>query len=241
MNGTIERLLELQALDGEIAELTAERDERPATLERERKEVAAAKVRLDAARKAESEVKVKIDKLSVDIAARNEQIAKRRQSTFAPKVGNKEYQALQNEIASIQAENGLTEEKILELMETSDELAQRTRDAQEDLADHEKRLVDAQRRVDEQVGAFDRRIAELKEQRAGKVPGVSGDALARYERVAKTYPGNAVVSVTGGYCQGCYMNVTMHDVTLILRSDEVRTCKSCQRILYVANPGDFLG
>jgi hypothetical protein len=36
------------------------------------------------------------------------------------------------------------------------------------------------------------------------------------------------------------MQVTMQDVALILRADRLHQCKTCQRILYVPNPGDWI-
>jgi predicted nucleic acid-binding Zn-ribbon protein len=42
----------------------------------------------------------------------------------------------------------------------------------------------------------------------------------------------AVVEVTGGICQGCYMNIPPQLWNEIIRSEKINLCPSCQRILY---------
>jgi uncharacterized protein len=44
------------------------------------------------------------------------------------------------------------------------------------------------------------------------------------------------VQVTGGICQGCYMNIPPQLWNEIIRSEKVNLCPSCQRILHYKTP-----
>jgi hypothetical protein len=56
--------------------------------------------------------------------------------------------------------------------------------------------------------------------------------ITRYELIFARRGGTAVVEVTGGICQGCYMNIPPQLWNEIIRSEKVNLCPSCQRILY---------
>ncbi len=61
---------------------------------------------------------------------------------------------------------------------------------------------------------------------------VRGDLISRYELIFSRRGGTAVVEVSGGICQGCYMNIPPQLWNEIIKSDKVNLCPSCQRILY---------
>ena len=65
---------------------------------------------------------------------------------------------------------------------------------------------------------------------------IDASLMSRYELIFSRRGGNAVVQVTGGICQGCYMNIPPQLWNEIIRSDKVNLCPSCQRILYYKAP-----
>ena len=186
------------------------------------------------------EAQTKVDRLNTVLLSREELIRKHEQAMLAPKIGNKEYKAIQNEIASVKADNALTEEQVLEAMEEVDECARDVEEARRELAGHEAALGEAERRVETEVGQFDRRIEELAAEREARLAELPGEVTTVYEKVHAARGSSVVAAVSEGYCQGCYMQVTMQDVALILKGGKLRQCKTCQRILYVPNPADWI-
>ncbi len=240
MNDTIEKLLEIQILDGKIIELEVERDKRPEALAREQAEVETGQAKVEAAVVRRKEVQVTIDGLNKVLMGRDEAIKKLELSMLAPKIGNKEYKAIQNQIASIKADNELTEEEVLEAMEALDRMAEEVTAAERELAGHEAALREAQNRVENEVGLFNRQIDEIRDERKEKTDSIPSEILAVYDRVVLARGSSAVAAVKEGYCEGCYMTVTMQDVALILKGNKLQQCKTCQRILYVPNPQDWI-
>ena len=101
-------------------------------------------------------------------------------------------------------------------------------------------LEDAKRRVDTEVVQFNRQIVEIREDRDARAAAIPAEVMTVYDKVVLARGASAVAPVTEGYCQGCYMTVTTQDVALILKGNKLQQCKTCQRILYVPNPGDWI-
>ncbi len=240
MNEIIEKLLDVQILDGKIIELEEERDKRPEALAREQAAVEKGQAEVEAAVTRRKEGQVAIDGFNKILMGREEAIKKLELSMLAPKIGNKEYKAIQTQIASIKADNELTEEEMLEAMEALDRLAEAVTDAERRLGGHEAALREAESRVENEVGLFNRQIDEIRQERDEKTSTVPGEVLIVYDRVVLARGSSAVAPVTDGYCQGCYMTVTTQDVSLILKGNKLQQCKTCQRILYIPNPGDYI-
>ena len=237
---TIETLLEIQELDGKIDELRTERDERPKALRRELVAVEAGQIRVDEIDQRRKEAEAGIGRLNTVLRGREEQIHKHEKSLLAPKITNKEYKAIQNEIESIRADNARTEEQILEEMERGDEIVAEIEAAQGDHRGHEAALEEAKRRVDTEVAKFDEMIAEVDGKRALCLERLESEVIRVYERVNAARGASVVAAVTEGFCQGCYMQVTTQDITRIIKGGKMHQCKTCQRILYVPNPGDLM-
>jgi predicted nucleic acid-binding Zn-ribbon protein len=240
MNEIIEKLLEIQELDGKIRELTIERDKRPEALAREKASVEEGRTRVEEQEARRREGQVTIEGLNKVLMGREEQIRKLELSLLAPKISNKEYKAIQTQIASVKADNALTEEEILEAMEDLDRLSEKVEEATRELAGHEAALEEAGERVTNEVGLFDRQIEEIREQRRAKAAEVPGEVMGVFDRVSRARGASAVAPVIDGHCQGCYMTVTTQDVAQILRGHKLQQCKTCQRILYVPNPQDWI-
>jgi len=69
---------------------------------------------------------------------------------------------------------------------------------------------------------------------------VPAEALHVFDRLAETYEGEAMAPVIEEdrrrmeyICGGCYMQIPVEKVNLLISSDELVRCSSCARILYV--------
>src|SRR4029077_6239389 len=83
-----------------------------------------------------------------------------------------------------------------------------------------------------QISGIDRAVSEAATRRQGIAAQIARDLISRYELIFSRRGGTAVVEVSGGICQGGYMNIPPQLWNEIIRSEKVHLCPSCQRILY---------
>jgi predicted nucleic acid-binding Zn-ribbon protein len=144
---------------------------------------------------------------------------------------SKEYMAAQREIE--QRREGLVarEAEIAKLVEAVEAkkklLADRATDVQALRDSIEKDGEAARGRMAELQGKIDEQRAERDKLAAGVKP----EVLKRYSTI-RMRRGLAVVSVRGGTCQGCNMNIPPQLYNVLQRGLSIETCPSCHRIIY---------
>jgi uncharacterized protein len=148
----------------------------------------------------------------------------------------KELQALQREIDQIRQANGEAEEELLNLMVEIDGLKAEIRDKQETLLAAQQDWQQKQEALQAQIAAIDQAVEKASMRRQSIAQAIDAGLMSRYQLIFSRRGGTAVVEVTGGICQGCYMNIPPQLWNEIIRSDKVNLCPSCQRILYYKAP-----
>jgi predicted nucleic acid-binding Zn-ribbon protein len=144
----------------------------------------------------------------------------------------KELQALQREIDLIKQSNSELEEELIALMEATDAIKADMQAKQEEMAQMQQEWQKKQEEMQAQISGIDRAVSEAASRRKTIASQVAGDLISRYELIFARRGGTAVVEVTGGICQGCYMNIPPQLWNEIIKSEKVTLCPSCQRILY---------
>jgi predicted nucleic acid-binding Zn-ribbon protein len=76
-------------------------------------------------------------------------------------------------------------------------------------------------------------VSEAAARRQSIASQLANDLISRYELIFARRGGTAVVEVSGGICQGCYMNIPPQLGNEIIKSEKLHLCPSCNRILYV--------
>ena len=145
---------------------------------------------------------------------------------------SKELMALQREIDLIKQGNSEREEELIKLMEETDRANSEIKGKEEELAKLQAEWDRAQKELRSQITGIDQAVLEAATRRQTIAAQVAGDLISRYELIFSRRGGTAVVEVTGGICQGCYMNVPPQLWNEIIRSEKVHLCPSCQRILH---------
>ena len=158
----------------------------------------------------------------------------------------KELQALQREIDQIRQNNGVLEEEIIRLLEEIDGIKAEVEAKRVDLAAVQEGWRQKQEELQAQISGIDEAVASATARRKNIASQVAGDLISRYELIFARRGGTAVVEVTGGICQGCYMNIPPQLWNEIIKSEKIHLCPSCQRILYrkpseTQNNGAVLG
>ena len=145
---------------------------------------------------------------------------------------SKELMALQREIDLIKQGNSEREEELIKLMEETDRANSEIKGKEEELAKLQAEWDQEQEELRSQITGIDQAVSEAATRRQTIAAQVAGDLISRYELIFSRRGGTAVVEVTGGICQGCYMNVPPQLWNEIIRSEKVHLCPSCQRILH---------
>jgi uncharacterized protein len=226
------RLIDLQKADSAATQTGKKRDEIDAKARESEKLLAASKAAEDAAHKAAQESKSHLHTFEMDLKEREGRI-----QTLNGKLGgatsNKEYQSILMEIATVKAENGKIEEKILLAMDEVDAKEKAWEAAKAKTRETEGVVKSAKAEVDRRRAEFEAELAAKKAERDAIAAALPAEALRIYERIraGNRTTGIAVVPVHGEYCQGCQMSITSQELSDLVGGTKIVLCRSCQRIL----------
>ena len=144
----------------------------------------------------------------------------------------KELQALQREIDQIKLGNSQLEEEVIKLLEEAESYASALRAKEEELKQLEAAWREKQGEIEAQVAGIERAVAEASALRQAIATRLNRELIERYELIFSRRGGMAVVTVSDGICQGCYMNIPPQLWNEIIKSEKLILCPSCHRILY---------
>jgi predicted nucleic acid-binding Zn-ribbon protein len=232
----LERLIQLQRLDTIIAEARAAITQHPQKL-------AALDARLDQATRAVESLKEQLKanhdrrrELEKDVALYQGRLTKFKDQLMAVKT-NREYQAMQHEIATAQNDLGAVEEKVLERMLEADELNAASRHAEAALAAQSKEVESEGKALQQELASTESSLKEATESRAMLVNALEPRLVALFEHVAKARKGVAICSATrDGLCSVCHVRLRPPVFQQVRHNDSIVQCESCQRVLYWIPP-----
>ncbi len=236
MSPDLERLIQLQHLETVIAEAKAS-----ITLQPQR--LAALDARLNEARQAVESVKEQLKKnhdrrreLEKDVALYQGRLTKFKDQLSAVKT-NREYQAMQHEIATAQSDLGSVEEKVLEQMLEADELTAAAKKSEAALAAQSKEIESERKTLNQELVATEASLKQSTEGRAALVKSLEPRLVALFEQVAKARKGVAICSATReGLCSVCHVRLRPPVFQQVRHNDSIVQCESCQRVLYWIPP-----
>jgi predicted nucleic acid-binding Zn-ribbon protein len=144
----------------------------------------------------------------------------------------KELQALQREIDQIRQSNSDLEEDLIRVLEEIDRIKAELKAKEEDAAIMQMEWQQKQEEMQTKISGIDQLVSEAYTLRKTIASQIAVELISRYELIFSRRGGTAVVEVTGGICQGCYMNIPPQLWNEIIKSEKINLCPSCQRILY---------
>lgn len=145
---------------------------------------------------------------------------------------NKEYQSTLREIDELKRKNSALEDELLELLD-------KIENTETDLAEREKRakqrrneIVAQQNSVKEEAAEKQTALTALETERDEITTAIPKALMAQVEDI-KLLRGRPVVSaVSASICSGCHMNIPAQLYNELQRSDSIKRCPMCQRIIY---------
>ena len=231
MLADLERLVELQRLDSEIAEVEAAAAAIPGVIRRIEEQLMKAKAALDAVT-AETGRMTKLRRQQErELEEVTDQLKKRQSRLFEIKT-NQEYSAVLKEIEGLKHKVSVLEEAILVLLDQIEvELKARAEEEQRVRSSEAEALRDTQRKEAE-LRQLRGRLSELQGARKGRSKNVELSLLQQYLRLLKSRAGLAVAPARDGSCEGCHVALTPQLYNEVRRNEEILTCERCGRILY---------
>ncbi len=235
MSPDLERLIRLQQIDQEIdtrrralADLPAALAALDARVETRQQELAAAKQR-------QSDNKAARQALDKDLAVHQGRLAKFKDQLMEVKT-NKEYTAMQHEIAMAQEGVQGFEDRILELMVQADELDSAVKAADAALTQEKAQVAKERTAREQSTAAMSGEIDGLTKSREEVVSQIGREALAVFETVSRRGKGSVVAEARDGHCTACHVRLRPQMFNEVRRGDKLIQCESCQRILFVVPP-----
>jgi len=232
LRAQIEILASLQTVDREIKEQINIKQGLLGDLDSKEKGIQAKKREIDSLRATLAEMeKLRAAKDRVFLDEGKKAVDKRMRMNRIKNI--KELQALQREIDLMRQANGELEEELIKIMQQMDGIKAQMQAKEAEMAALHDDWERQQQALGAQITGIDRAVTEAANRRQSIAAQITGDLISRYELIFSRRGGTAVVEVSGGICQGCYMNIPPQLSNEIIRSDKVHLCPSCQRILYV--------
>ena len=233
MQAELEQLLVLQDRQQKIRQIENEIRNLPLQRKHLESQLAESAASLEALKQKARQVEVERKRLELDVATRNESIARLRTQQYQTRK-NDEFQAMGNEIQRYEDEIRKLEDQELELMEQGDKLKVEVT-AEEKKASATKDSISRQMNdLGEKSKALETRLQELSTERKELAETMDEDLLNRFERLFASKGDSAIVPVEHGVCTGCHMKLTTATVKDAEAGKEIVNCEQCGRILYVA-------
>lgn len=230
MNADLEKLIELERVDREIARLRDEVAALPRRVAAIEEKLAGDKAAVEKAKAAIKANEAGRRKLEAEIQGFQLKIVKYREQSSSVKT-NDEYRALMHEVEFAEKQISGCEDKILELMISLEAEEKSLKSAEIDLkseaAEVEKEKAETRARTAED----EKLLQELGEERGQLRSGVSDGSLAHYDRVMRQRK-SAVAEARDQKCTACFVMIRPQTWQEIRSREQVVTCSSCGRILF---------
>ena len=231
MLSDLDRLVRLQELETGVNQARQAIEAFPA-----RREALAARLtehtgRLESLDRKVAEQKAARRELEKEVASVQSRLTRFKEQLMAVKT-NKEYHAVQSEIAGANAEVARLEDLILESMLEADELAEEVRKGRDALAEEQAAVREEQSRMEQERDRFQAQVERYDGDRAALVTGLTPHVLETFATLIRGRKGIAVGAVRDGRCGACQVRLRPQLYNDVRSNERLIQCESCQRILY---------
>jgi uncharacterized protein len=233
----MDRLLDLQRIDSEIDRLELRHGQLEAgeELSAARKEMEEAEARLGEIRLAVDAVTSESKRLEHEIESMNAKLAAEEKRMYDGSIANaKELEALQHEISSLKDRRSRAEDDLLEQMVRREELDARANDA-------DAEVQQARARVDALGGDSVRELQQIeadlgarRDERNAIAAEVDEELLELYDDLRRQKHGVGAAAIVDGVCQACHEKLSAMELDRLKRTDGVKRCEYCRRIVLFA-------
>ena len=224
-------LAELQQLDSRLRALEIEKRELPQQLDRYQQACRQAREDLIAAQSEMADAERQRRALEREIDTDNDRLTKA-QNRLREVRTNKEYSAVLAEIDAGKQRIRTLEDQVLELMEGGEHQQAASQQCEQRLQDSARALADHERKVSEAQEALSGDIAAHNHERGKLIARVQPELYTAYQQAAQRAGGLAVVEVMADEtCGGCYLRIRPQLISEVRKQVSLVPCPHCKRLL----------
>jgi predicted nucleic acid-binding Zn-ribbon protein len=228
----VQKLLDLQKLDQQIASLRRDLDSLPAETAKRQKVLDTKRADAAVKDKALQEAELQVKTLEMSIRQADEEV-KKLDGRLNTVKNNAEYQATLLQIESVKRERDRFQEEALGLMDRLEAL-RASRDESRGIAAAEGEVFTKfQEEARKLTEAREADVAKVAVGRVQMLAGLPRDVVDNYDKLFKSRDRVAVAAVEGQTCQGCFNRITMNDIARLRGGATLVECGSCNRILFL--------
>jgi uncharacterized protein len=143
----------------------------------------------------------------------------------------KELQAIQNEVANLRSRRTRVEDDVLAQMERREEMEGRLPTLDAELAEIRDRLGEIESTAERDRAEVSRGLGERRAERDALTPALDEELLELYEDLRSAKKGVGAARLVDGVCQGCHQKLSAVELDRIKRTEGIRRCEYCRRIL----------
>jgi len=231
MNPQLQRLIELQKTDNQIAELKQSKAAIPQQIELGTADLKEKQDQLKKVEDALTTLQLTRKDLEIDASAENDHIAKTKIKLSAVKT-NKEYSAVLAEVDAVKEKLLVLEDKELELMEILEEKELELPSLKAMCKEEEEKFKVYKLKKEAEAERTEKELEATLERRSELIKTLEKNLLEQYSKVSKGRGGLAVVSIQENICLGCHQQILPQQVIDVKVGETINNCEQCSRILY---------
>ena len=216
-NASVEARRTIEAIPTRMAELDAQ-------LDASRKKVDEAKQHLAD----QKQVRQTVEKVLAETQAK---LSRFKEQLMAVKT-NKEYTAVQHEIAAAEAHANKLEDDIIEHMVQADELTAAVSSTEQVEQKDRSDVELARTKLEMERAEIEQQLTGTSSEREKLASDLSEATLRLFDSIARQRQGLAVVEARDGHCTVCNVRLRPQVFNQILLNTDLVRCDSCMRILY---------
>lgn len=145
---------------------------------------------------------------------------------------NKEYSALQQEIASLKADNSLLEEAIIKILDEVEAAEEEVKKEKENLRMVEKDFGARKNELSDREKKLKENEQKLRQDRQGILSKVPQEVRELYDIIVQKKRGLGLAQVRGENCSGCQLALRPQLLNEVRLAQSLVVCENCSRILY---------
>lgn len=227
----IEILRKAQELDREIYQLAADMENLPEEKKSIQQEFESEKKSLNDAEQNLKKIQLGQKEKEGQLAQREAHILKLEGQLSQVKT-NKEYTALQHEIATAKADNSILEEAILKFFDDIETAQKKIAEEKDRLKEKEKEFSARISSIDDKVKKANSEFESKKKTREEIIAQTAPEVRDLYSRVVQKKQGVALAPVRGEICGSCRIQLRAQVMNEVMLGQELVQCENCSRILY---------
>ena len=230
------RLLDLQALDSELAQLEHRRRTLPEHVEIAALRSARAAIagNIVAADTAASDLEGDQARAEADLEPVRERLSRNQRRIADGTVPDpKALSSMVDEVEHLRRRIGDLEDAELEIMEQLESAGSTRARLGDEASELDTKLGDATARRDQALASIDADIAVRRAERAKLEPQIPADLLALYVKIGASHGGVGAAELRQRRCTGCQLEVNIAELQAFAAAaeDDVLRCEECSRIL----------